>query len=122
MCYSWRAEEKVLMSKLAKKKCIPCEGGVKPLNPDQAEELMKELSDEWMLIDQHRMLARTFNFKDFKQALAFANKVGAIAEEEQHHPDLTVGYGNLGVELTTHAIGGLSENDFIVAAKIDELK
>lgn len=109
------------MSKLSKKKCVPCEGGVEPLNPDQAEEFMKELSPEWMLIDQHRMLARTFTFKDFKQALAFANKVGAIAEEEQHHPDLTVGYGNLGVELTTHSIGGLSENDFIVAAKIDEL-
>ncbi len=82
---------------------------------------MKELSEEWMLIDQHRMLARTFTFKDFKQALAFANKVGAIAEEEQHHPDMTVGYGNMGVELTTHAIGGLSINDFIVAAKIDEI-
>ena len=109
------------MAKLKDKKCVPCEGGVDPLNPDQTEELMKELSEEWMLIDQHRMLARTFTFKDFKQALAFANKVGAIAEEEQHHPDMTVGYGNMGVELTTHAIGGLSINDFIVAAKIDEI-
>ena len=110
------------MSNLSKKKCVPCEGGVKPLNPDQAEVLMQELSPDWMLIDQHRMLARTFTFKDFKESLDFANKVGAIAEEEQHHPDMTVGYGNLGVELTTRAIGGLSENDFIVAAKIDELK
>ena len=92
-----------------------------PLYPEQSEELLKQLSPEWMLIDQCRMLARTFIFKDFKQALAFANKIGAIAEEEGHHPDLTVGYGNLGVELTTHAIGGLSENDFIVAAKIDEI-
>ena len=110
------------MSKLSKKKCVPCEGGVDPLNPDQAQELLKELSDEWMLIDQCRMLARTFVFKDFKGALAFANKVGAIAEEEGHHPDMTIGWGNLGVELTTHAIGGLSMNDFIVAAKIDELE
>jgi 4a-hydroxytetrahydrobiopterin dehydratase len=110
------------MSKLAKKRCVPCEGDAEPLYPEQAEELLKQLSDEWMLIDQCRMLARTFTFKDFKQALAFANKIGEIAEEEQHHPDLTVGYGNLGVELTTHAIGGLSENDFIVAAKIDEIK
>lgn len=109
------------MSKLSKKKCIPCEGGVDPLNPDQAELLMGELNPEWMLIDQHRMLARSFTFKNFKDALAFANKVGAIAEEEQHHPDMTLGWGNVGVELTTHAIGGLSENDFIVAAKIDEL-
>ena len=107
---------------LARKKCVPCEGGVDPLNPDQAQEMLKQLSPEWMLIDQCRMLARSFVFKDFKQALDFANKIGAIAEEEQHHPDLTLGYGNVGVELTTHAIGGLSENDFIVAAKIDEIK
>lgn len=93
-----------------------------PLYPEQSEELLKQLNSDWMLIDQCRMLARTFVFKDFKQALEFANKVGAIAEEESHHPDLTVGYGNLGVELTTHAIGGLSENDFIVAAKIDEIR
>lgn len=110
------------MSKLAKKKCVSCEGGVEPLYPEQSEVLLKELNPEWMLIDQCRMLARTFIFKDFKQALDFANKVGVIAEEEQHHPDLTVGYGNVGVELTTHAIGGLSENDFILAAKIDEIK
>ncbi|MDE2071704.1 MAG: 4a-hydroxytetrahydrobiopterin dehydratase [Patescibacteria group bacterium] len=110
------------MSKLSKKRCIPCEGGVEPLNPDQTEVLLKELDVDWMLIDQHRMLARTFNFKDFAQSLAFANKVGAIAEEENHHPDLTVGWGYVGVELTTHAIQGLSENDFIVAAKIDEIK
>ncbi len=109
------------MSKLAKKKCVACEGCVDALYPEQSEVLLKELNPEWMLIDQCRMLARTFICKDFKQALDFANKVGAIAEEEQHHPDLTVGYGNVGVELTTHAIGGLSENDFIVAAKIDEI-
>lgn len=110
------------MSKLAKKRCKPCEGGVDPLFCEQSEALLKELSPEWMLIDQCRMLARTYTFKNFNEALVFANKVGAIAEEEQHHPDLTLGYGNLGVELTTHAIGGLSENDFIVAAKIDELQ
>lgn len=107
---------------LIKQTCVPCEGGVEPLNPDQTEELLKELHEDWMLIDQHRMLARTFAFKDFKESLEFANKVGAIAEEEGHHPDLTIGYGNLGVELTTHAIGGLSINDFILAAKIDELE
>jgi 4a-hydroxytetrahydrobiopterin dehydratase len=95
---------------------------VEPLFCEQSEAYLKELSPEWMLIDQCHMLARTFSFKDFKSALEFVNKVGAIAEEEQHHPDITLGWGNVGVELTTHAIGGLSENDFIVAAKIDELK
>lgn len=109
------------MSKLATKKCVPCEGGVDPLFCEQSEALLKELSGEWMLIDLCRMLARTFVLKDFKEALELANKIGAIAEAEGHHPDLTLGYGNLGVELTTHAIGGLSENDFIVAAKIDEI-
>src|SRR3989344_9303784 len=109
------------MSKLSNKKCVPCEGEVDTLNPDQAQERLKQLSDEWMLIDQCRMLARSFVFKDFKQALDFTNQIGEIAEAEGHHPDLTLGYGNVGVELTTHAIGGLSENDFILASKIDEI-
>ena len=109
------------MSKLSKKRCAACEKETDTLNPDQAQEMLKQLSSEWMLIDQCRMVARSFVFKDFKQALDFTNKIGAIAEAEQHHPDLTLGYGNVGVELTTHAIGGLSENDFIVAAKIEKL-
>ena len=111
-----------MAKKLAKKRCKPCEEGGEPLVCEQSEALLAELSPEWMLIDQCRMLARTFLFKDFKTALEFVNKVGAIAEAEGHHPDITLGYGNVGVELTTHSIGGLSENDFIVAAKIDELK
>ena len=106
---------------LARKKCVSCEGCVDALYPEQSEVLLKQLNPEWMLIDQCRMLARSFVFKDFKQALDFVNKIGEVAEAEGHHPDLTLGYGNVGVELTTHAIGGLSENDFIVAAKIDEL-
>jgi 4a-hydroxytetrahydrobiopterin dehydratase len=110
------------MSELAKKKCIPCEGGVPPLTPAQAQGLLRELNEEWMLLDDAHILARTFQFKDFKQTMEFVNKVADIAEEEGHHPDMSVGYGTLGVELTTHAIDGLSENDFIVAAKIDELK
>lgn len=110
------------MSKLASKRCIPCEEGGEPMAKEAAEKLMSELDPEWMLIDSGHLLARTFTFKDFKDALAFANKVGAIAEEEGHHPDLSVSYGSVGVELTTHAMQGLSENDFIVAAKIDQLK
>lgn len=109
------------MSQLAKKKCIPCEGAVLPLTPAQAGELMKELDPEWALIDEAHLLARSLHFKDFKETIAFVNKVAAIAEEEQHHPDLTISYGDVGIELTTHAIHGLSENDFIVAAKIDML-
>lgn len=109
-------------SKLAKKKCIPCEGGVPPLKREEAEALLKELDPEWMLIDGGRMLARSFAFKDFKQTMVFVNRVAELAEEEGHHPDLSVGYGTLGIELTTHAIDGLSENDFILAAKIDEIK
>jgi len=83
--------------------------------------MLKELNSEWMLVDGAHLLAREFKFKDFAQTLAFVNKIGVIAEEEGHHPDMTVGYGNLGIEIMTHAIGGLSENDFIVAAKIDQL-
>jgi 4a-hydroxytetrahydrobiopterin dehydratase len=107
--------------KLAQKKCVPCEGGVPPLTPEQAGELLKQLSPEWMLVDGGRLLARSFTFKNFKQTMVFVNRVADIAEAEGHHPDLTVGYGTLGVELTTHAIDGLSENDFILAAKIDAL-
>jgi 4a-hydroxytetrahydrobiopterin dehydratase len=106
---------------LLKKKCVPCEGGVKPLTEPQAEDLMKELDPEWALIDEAHILARSFHFKDFAATMAFLNKVAAIAEEEGHHPDMSVSYADLGLELTTHAIHGLSENDFILAAKIDML-
>jgi 4a-hydroxytetrahydrobiopterin dehydratase len=110
------------MSKLSDKRCIPCEGGVDPLTEEQAGELMKELDPEWQLVDGGGLLARSFEFPNFKKTMEFVNKVADIAEEEQHHPDMTVSYGNVGVELMTHAIGGLSENDFILAAKIDQIK
>lgn len=110
------------MSKLAKKKCVPCEGGVDPLSESEARKLMPELEQEWMLIDGGRMLARTWNFKDFKKTMAFVNKVADIAEEEGHHPDMTISYNVLSVELMTHAIDGLSENDFILASKVDRIK
>ncbi|HWB33992.1 MAG TPA: 4a-hydroxytetrahydrobiopterin dehydratase [Candidatus Paceibacterota bacterium] len=110
-----------MSSKLAKKKCVPCEGGVKPMTQEAAIALMPELNDEWALIDEAHLLARSFHFKNFKKTMEFVNKVAAIAEHEGHHPDMTVSYGDVGIELTTHAIDGLSENDFIVAAKIDEI-
>ncbi|HEY5383431.1 MAG TPA: 4a-hydroxytetrahydrobiopterin dehydratase [Candidatus Paceibacterota bacterium] len=106
---------------LSKRKCIPCEEeNTPPLKPSEAKELMKQL-DDWMLIDEANLLAKSFRFKDFAETMRFVNKVAAIAEEVGHHPDLTVSYSSITVELMTHAIGGLSENDFIVAAKIDEL-
>ena len=110
------------MSKLSKKKCIPCEGGVKPLNEAQARKLLPELEQDWMLIDGGHMLARTFNFKNFVETMRFVNKIAEVAEQEQHHPDLSISYNILSIELMTHAINGLSENDFILAAKIDEIK
>ena len=108
------------MTQLAKKKCKPCEGGVPPLAHEQAEKLLGEL-DDWSLIDDAHLLAKSFHFDSFEETMVFVNKVAAIAEEEDHHPDMTISYGDVGVELTTHAISGLSENDFIVAAKIDEI-
>jgi 4a-hydroxytetrahydrobiopterin dehydratase len=107
---------------LAQKRCIPCEGNVQPLTEAEARALMPELTADWMLIDRGHMLAKSFRFKNFEQTMEFVNKVAAIAEEEGHHPDLSVSYDTVGVELTTHAIGGLSENDFIVAAKIDHIQ
>lgn len=109
------------MTSLAKKKCIPCEGGVKPLVEAEARKLMPELEQDWVLIDGGRILARTFNFKDFVTTMAVVNKIALVAEEEGHHPDFSISYNVLSLELTTHAIDGLSENDFILAAKIDEI-
>ena len=91
-----------------------------PLFRTKAEEYLKDISD-WSLSEDAKKISKTFTFKNFKEALGFANKVGDIAEAEGHHPDMLVGWGKVHIELTTHAIGGLSENDFIVAAKIDEL-
>ena len=106
--------------KLKEKRCRPCEGGIPPLEKEEIQEFQKELKNEWEVIDQKK-IRQEYSFKDFKEALNFANKVGEIAEGEQHHPDLHVYYGKVVVELATHAIGGLSENDFIVASKIEGL-
>jgi len=105
---------------LTKKKCKPCEGGVPPLKPDEINDYLNQLNTNWDVKDQ-KQIEKTFKFKNFKEALDFANKVGEIAEYEQHHPDIHVFYGKVIIDLATHAIGGLSENDFIVAAKIEEL-
>ncbi len=105
---------------LADKKCVACEGGVPPLKLKEVDEYMKELSAGWEMQDGH--LVKEWKFKDFKETMRFVNSVADLAESEGHHPDFFVSYGKLKIELWTHAISGLSENDFILAAKIDALK
>lgn len=109
------------MSALIGKKCQPCEGGVAPLSPAEAKALMTQLSAEWYLADDARSLRREWKFKNFYHAMSFVNAVAHIANAEDHHPDIEVGYGYCRIRYHTHAIGGLSENDFICAAKIDTL-
>lgn len=106
---------------LTKRRCAPCEGGVQPLSIEQSRSLLRELP-QWRLSDDGESIVRQLVLRNFVEALELCNQIGQLAEEEQHHPDLHVtGYRKLRVELTTHAIGGLSENDFILAAKIDRL-
>jgi 4a-hydroxytetrahydrobiopterin dehydratase len=104
---------------LAKKRCVPCDGDTPRLSADEIRALRIHLPD-WRVVDDRR-LTRTFRFPDFGGPMAFANRIAAVAEEEGHHPDLHVHWGRLEVEITTHAIRGLSENDFVLAAKIDRL-
>ncbi|MES2135113.1 MAG: 4a-hydroxytetrahydrobiopterin dehydratase [Patescibacteria group bacterium] len=107
---------------LTDKKCVACEGGVPALSSEQCTEYSEQVP-EWSIAEDEKSISRKFTFKDFKEALAFVDKVGVIAEDEGHHPDMNLfGYKNVLITLSTHAIGGLSENDFIVAAKIDLLQ
>lgn len=110
-----------MSDKLANKHCRPCEGGVAPLNSDQAKELLRALHDDWELSDDGLEISRVFKFPAYGRTIAFTNAVAWIAISEGHHPVLTVSYGACEVRYTTHAINGLSDNDFICAAKIDRL-
>lgn len=103
---------------LTNKHCKPCEGGVPPLTEKEARELLKQL-DGWEL--KGNILSKTFAFKNYYQTIAFVNAVAWMTHREDHHPDMTVGYSKCRMEYTTHAIGGLSDNDFICAAKVDAL-
>ena len=105
---------------LPKRKCAPCEGGAKPLAPDRARELAGEVP-KWKLRKDAPRLWREFTFKDFVRAMKFVNKVAELAEEQGHHPDVHIHWNRVKLVLWTHDIGGLSENDFIVAAKVDLL-
>lgn len=121
---------------LLSKKCVPCEGGVDPLKGEELKSYESYINSEWKmegLIDKEKpsfaeasdgkgkKLSRKFKFKDFKEAMGFVNKVADIAESEGHHPDIYIYYNKVNLELTTHAIDGISPNDFIVAAKIDAI-
>jgi len=103
---------------LAEQKCVPCHKGTPPLSEEEAREMAKE-TPEWMLKDNK--IEREFKFGGFREAMEFVNKVADIAESEDHHPDIFVSYNKVRLELSTHAIGGLSRNDFIVAAKVDRM-
>ena len=106
------------MNDLARKKCVPCEGGVAPLTPEQVRPMLKGLQG-WEL--DGKGIAKTFKFANYFETMAFVNAAAWVSHREDHHPDMQVGYNRCRVSYVTHAIGGLSENDFICAAKLDAL-
>jgi 4a-hydroxytetrahydrobiopterin dehydratase len=111
------------MPDLAEKTCVPCRGGVPPLKGKELTDTHRRLTNypEWSVINEHH-IHRKYNFPDFKQALDFVNRVGAVAEEQGHHPDIFLAWGRVEITLWTHKVDGLTESDFIMAAKIDRLK
>lgn len=106
---------------LSQRHCQACEGGVAPLDRAEAEDYLRQLDDGWELAGDGKSIRREFRFKGFGRTLQFVNALGWIAEQQGHHPDLQVGYGRCEVSYATHSIGGLSANDFICAARIDQL-
>ena len=108
------------MAALAEKECVPCKGGVAPLKGKDLAQLHSELNPGWQIINEHH-LEREFKFKDFREALRFTNQVGELAEEQGHHPDIYLSWGKVKVTTWTHKIDGLTESDFVLAAKVDRL-
>lgn len=108
------------MNELHKQHCVPCEGGVAPLSTHNAKEMLKHIPG-WTLRDDGKEITREFAFKDFTEAMAFVGKVAQLAESEGHHPDIHIRWNKVRLDLATHAIGGLSMNDFIVATKVNAL-
>jgi 4a-hydroxytetrahydrobiopterin dehydratase len=111
---------------LINKKCVPCHGGVSALSPDEAKNMLSRLlgsggPDGWQMVEDGKALKREFKFADFYRAMSFVNAVAHVANAEDHHPDIECGWGYVRIRYQTHAIGGLHENDFICAAKIDAL-
>jgi 4a-hydroxytetrahydrobiopterin dehydratase len=107
------------MSELAERQCIPCRGGVPALKGEELRTLAGQVSD-WRVIDEHH-LQKTYRFSDFRESLDFVNRIGELAETQGHHPDICFGWGKAEVSIWTHKINGLTESDFILAAKIDKL-
>jgi len=107
------------MSELAARECVPCKGGVPPLKGEALKPLLKQLRG-WEVVNEHH-LSKTYKFPDFKSALAFVNRVGGLAEQQGHHPDIFLAWGRVGLTIWTHKIDGLTESDFILAAKADQL-
>ncbi|HTL55078.1 MAG TPA: 4a-hydroxytetrahydrobiopterin dehydratase [Candidatus Limnocylindrales bacterium] len=108
------------MAGLAEKECVPCKGGVPPLKGPDLDRLSRELQPGWRVVDEHH-LEKEFKFPNFKEALAFTNKVGELAEAQGHHPDIYLAWGKVKLTIWTHKINGLTESDFILAAKADRL-
>ena len=107
------------MSDLASKSCVPCRGGVPPLKGEELLALQKQV-DGWQVVDEHHIV-KAFKFPDFRKALEFVNRVGELAEQQGHHPDIYLAWGKVEISIWTHKINGLTESDFILAAKIDQL-
>ena len=108
------------MSGLSQKECVPCKGGVPPLTAEQREPLLRELGGGWQVVDGHH-LEKAYTFPDFVQALAFTNRVGELAEAQGHHPDIYLAWGKVRLDVWTHKIDGLTESDFVFAAKAEQL-
>ena len=108
------------MGTLSQKHCIPCEGGAPPLEGEKLNEYLIQ-APGWQVSDDNKKINKKFKFRDFKEAMVFVGKVADIAESEGHHPDIYISYNKVRIELWTHSIDGLSENDFILASKIDNL-
>jgi len=109
------------MAQLAEKHCVPCRGGVEALKGEAMERMARQLQPGWKVVDEHH-LEREYQFEDFRHALEFVNEVGELAELENHHPDICLSYGKVVLQLWTHKIRGLHDNDFVLAAKIDALR
>ncbi len=109
------------MANLSKMKCVPCMGGVPPLKGSELNKLQKELGHDWKVVKQHHV-EKDYKFKDFKQTLGFVNKIGKIAEEQGHHPNIEFTYGKAKISIYTHKINGLTVSDFVLAAKIEKIK
>jgi 4a-hydroxytetrahydrobiopterin dehydratase len=108
------------MNALAEKECVPCKGGTPPLKGEELKRLAEQLDGDWHVVNEHH-LEREYKFKNFREALAFTNRVGELAEKINHHPDIYLAWGKVKLTLWTHKIDGLSESDFVFAAKLDKL-